>query len=1318
MTKVLLFFTLLFSFLNLNAQTTSIPDVNFEKKLILLGIDKNGENGNILNSDAQAVTTLTLSGTGITNLSGLQAFVNVVTLDLGSNQFTTAPLTNLTALESLIFSGNDLISVLDVSQNVALKILKLQSNTSVAGDAPLTSLNLANNSNLQELELNRFGNLSNLTLPVTATLTKIRITFLADPTLNFAVCSGLKDLYIQESKVNTVITLPNVFTVLEKLDFSDIKIPTIDLSNYINLKDLRLTTTYVENLILPNSTTLEKIYILIHDLQGLQNFASLPNLKDLTVQSNQTTPLTVNISQNLLLEKLDLSRNDMSIINLTQNVALLELFLEGNLFTNINIVKNVNLENLYLNANLLPSINVSQNILLENFRISNNLLPSLDVTQNINLWGLDIGNNLFTGSGLDLTGNPLLRYLRASFNKISSLNIVQNPKMNSLILDHNLFTGTDIIQQYYNIRAANLGIGSSQYFDVSFNQLSGTIPNIVGLMNIGNNGIGATTNYYSLIFNDNNFQFGDFEAQHLTMISYLPLQNEWGNDIVRKYSYAPQAKVNLVETPTITAGSDITLTTTVSGAQNHYKWFKNDVAIVGAPDSPNYVITSANPCDSGVYHCEIRSDLVPFENANPPGTDGKNLLLIRNDITLTVRPVANTCSSLVFPVNLATNVGVNTSITWSDSPNACGYKLNVGTTSGGTQILNNFDVGDVNTYQFTTNLPSNREIFIKIIPYFANGTTQNCPIQSFTTNSTVLAVPACVTAMNYPKINTLVDVNQNFSWIPVANATGYTVTMGTTPGGSQIAGSTNLVTNVFNPTGDLPQGVPIYLTIIPFNADGNAVGCNVFQFSVETIPNPPTCPVSYSIANGATNVSINLGGISWPSVSSQTIYNVSIGTTPGGTQYENYFFNNISNYYSVPTPFAYGTTYYLTITVEDQSTGNTTLCSSLVFTTEPQPIPDCANSIMPANNSVNVPLASNITWNAIPSATGYRISIGTTAGGTQFLNNFDNGNSTTYNPPVNFAPNTIYYVRIRPYNVAGNATGCSEFRFATISTIPTCTTNISPANNATSVLVSANISWNASPTATGYFISIGTTSGATDFLNNFDNGNSVTYNPTTDFLPNTTYFVTITPYNSAGNATACISSEFTTETVAILIPTCTTLTLPTNNASNVPVNTNISWNTSTTATGYFISIGVASGGTDFLNNFDNGNSVTYNPTTDFLPNTTYFVTITPYNSVGNATACSSSDFITEFKNVNSLVIPNYFTPNGDGNNDFWSIQDTNNEIEGISIFDRFGRLLKYSKANSLWDGTFNNEQLPSTDYWFLIVLKNGENLNGHFSLKR
>lgn len=92
------------------------------------------------------------------------------------------------------------------------------------------------------------------------------------------------------------------------------------------------------------------------------------------------------------------------------------------------------------------------------------------------------------------------------------------------------------------------------------------------------------------------------------------------------------------------------------------------------------------------------------------------------------------------------------------------------------------------------------------------------------------------------------------------------------------------------------------------------------------------------------------------------------------------------------------------------------------------------------------------------------------------------------------------------------------------------------------------------------------------------------------------------------------------------------------------------------------------------------------------------------------------------KEVSVLGIPNYFTPNDDGYNDYWNIKGVNtvfNTKSTVQIFDRYGKLIKeISPLNQGWDGTFNGQQLQADDYWYSIALEDGRIIKGHFALKR
>lgn len=88
--------------------------------------------------------------------------------------------------------------------------------------------------------------------------------------------------------------------------------------------------------------------------------------------------------------------------------------------------------------------------------------------------------------------------------------------------------------------------------------------------------------------------------------------------------------------------------------------------------------------------------------------------------------------------------------------------------------------------------------------------------------------------------------------------------------------------------------------------------------------------------------------------------------------------------------------------------------------------------------------------------------------------------------------------------------------------------------------------------------------------------------------------------------------------------------------------------------------------------------------------------------------------------VHLLAYPKFFTPNNDGYNDFWQVYFAATEPHlKVYIFDRYGKLLTGFGSDSRgWDGRYNGQEMPSTDYWFLVVRENGKEHRGHFAMKR
>ncbi|NND78919.1 MAG: T9SS type B sorting domain-containing protein [Maribacter sp.] len=555
----------------------------------------------------------------------------------------------------------------------------------------------------------------------------------------------------------------------------------------------------------------------------------------------------------------------------------------------------------------------------------------------------------------------------------------------------------------------------------------------------------------------------------------------------------------------------------------------------------------------------------------------------------------------------------------------------------------------------------------------------------------------------------------------------------------------------------------------------------------------------------------------------------------------------------------------------------------------------CPNLTAPLNGSTNVPVDTSISWNFVEGVTGYIVSIGTTSGGTDIINQTQVGSATTFTPPLGLPDNTQIYVTITLFFFdQPNITCTSEsFRTEDVTTVPVCTNLNNPINGATNVNGSTNLAWNYAAGATSYDLRIGTSSGSADIFDQ-NVGNVLSYNPAGDFSAGTQIFVTVIPINDNGPATACPEESFTTGAMATL-PSCTTMVSPANGAINVPLTPLLEWTNVPDATGYRVTIGNSPFTSEIVDNvifFTNSTFVI-----NFEPNRTFFITIVPFNAAGDAIGCTQESFstilgcgpyfdsatgelislnpeinfpdvisvcgtdesttvtstdsadgfywykidsfgnetlisslaqatftesgdykyeayntiaqsgnsiecpssknfrveISEVAIINSVDIsqnlgdlsvvinvqgigdyefavnnsdgpyqesnvfnavpaglvtvfvrdkngcgitektveqdltvegfPKFFTPNGDGVNDFWQfippLNTTNTNLNTIFIFDRYGSLLAQIDPSSLgWNGDFNGRPVPASDYWFRAITKDSKELKGHFALKR
>ena len=221
------------------SQYTAIPDKNFEQALIDLGYDDLID-GYVLKSGVKNCKELDVSQKLISDLTGIESFINLKVLNCSSNQLTTLDVSNNTALTylncsyNLAFKGFDsyYITTLDVSNNTSLTYLRCDGNK-------LSALDVSNNTALEELICSA-NQLTTLDVSNNTALTGLACNINKLTTLDVSNNIFLKILVCSSNQLTTLDVSNN--TVLNELGCNINKLTTLDLS-----KNTALTGLLCEN---------------------------------------------------------------------------------------------------------------------------------------------------------------------------------------------------------------------------------------------------------------------------------------------------------------------------------------------------------------------------------------------------------------------------------------------------------------------------------------------------------------------------------------------------------------------------------------------------------------------------------------------------------------------------------------------------------------------------------------------------------------------------------------------------------------------------------------------------------------------------------------------------------------------------------------------------------------------------------------------------------------------------------------------------------------------------------------------------------------
>ncbi|MCG2611460.1 T9SS type A sorting domain-containing protein [Flavobacterium sp. SM15] len=243
-----------------NAQYTTIPDANFEQALVDLGIDTMNGDHKVLTSAISGVTSLNISNRNIADLSGIENFYSLQTLDCSNNP----NLINLNYYGHYSTSQFDTtyyrsLTTLNVSGCTSLQTLKCYLNRitslNVSGCISLTTLRCDGN-RLTSLNLNGLPALTHLNCEYNE-LTNFNASGLN--TLTFLNCASNQMTNLNISGLNALTILQCGYNRLSSIDLSGL--------NAITILDCRLNQ--LTSLDVSGLTALTVFYCNVNQLSNL-----------------------------------------------------------------------------------------------------------------------------------------------------------------------------------------------------------------------------------------------------------------------------------------------------------------------------------------------------------------------------------------------------------------------------------------------------------------------------------------------------------------------------------------------------------------------------------------------------------------------------------------------------------------------------------------------------------------------------------------------------------------------------------------------------------------------------------------------------------------------------------------------------------------------------------------------------------------------------------------------------------------------------------------------------------------------------------------
>lgn len=427
-----------------NAQTTAVPDLNFEDYL-----ETHAEDGTTVNvGDANSMGD-GIAGNGLVFTNRIVNVNSLNIVDLGIDDLTG--IEDFADLEILVCSNNTL-SDIDVSSNLNLKLLNV-SNNRIAGE-----LDVSNNTDLESLfcasnqiiilDVSTNTLLKNIDASDNAItnldLSTINSVLCPEPQTNPAtVCQGFSSVNVSRNQLSSLIVangFNDLITIFDASDNPDLFCIQIDNAftpngwikdNWTYFTDTNCVDIYTY---VPDDNFEQALINLGYDdvLDNLVLTANIETVVDLNI-SNASIFSLVGIEDFIALEVLDCSNNTIESLDISNNLMLLEINASNNSVSALDLNTNTSLVTLNCSGNLISELDLSSNLALTTVDCSDNSLTNLELSNNLLLTDLDCSANQI--EDLDFIANTAIINLLCNDNNLFALNI--NNGNNNLITNFN-----------------------------------------------------------------------------------------------------------------------------------------------------------------------------------------------------------------------------------------------------------------------------------------------------------------------------------------------------------------------------------------------------------------------------------------------------------------------------------------------------------------------------------------------------------------------------------------------------------------------------------------------------------------------------------------------------------------------------------------------------------------------------------------------------------------------------------------------------------------------------------------------------------------